>query len=121
MRVALVAAGMVVLLGGCETFEETYTIEQDVIIDEQGVRVVSDLEEDFWGSSWFQFRAYNSNSFPICVRVSLEDGSYTSGHSLGGAHRIEAGGAADVGYITNPSEFYINTGVFSPSASGECY
>jgi len=121
MRAVAFAAGLAVLFGGCETFEETYLLEQDVLVDEQGIRVVSDLEEDFWGSSWFQFRAYNSNSFPVCVQVTLRDGSYTSGHSLGGAHRIEAGGSADVGYITNPSDFYINTAVSNPSDSGACY
>jgi hypothetical protein len=121
MRVALVAVGMAVLMGGCETFEETYTIEQDVIIDEQGVRVVSDLEEDFWGSSWFQFRAYNSNSFPVCVRVSLHDGSYTSGHSLGAVHRIEPSATVDVGYINTPADFNVNALVTTTNGSGACY
>jgi hypothetical protein len=121
MRVALVAAGMAVMLGGCETFEETYLIEQDVMVNEQGVQVNSDLEEDFWGSRWYQFRAYNSNDFPICVRITLKDGSYTSGHSLGGSHLIAPGGSADVGYVNTPADFYINTAVFNPNASGACY
>lgn len=121
MRVVLVAAGMAVMLGGCETFEETYTIDQDVIINEQGVQVNSDLEEDFWGSRWYQFRAYNSNAFSICVQVTLKDGSYTSGHSLGAAHLIGPGGSADVGYVTLPADFYVNTSVFNPNGSGQCY
>ena len=121
MRAAVVAAGLAVMLGGCETFEETYLIEQDVMVNEQGVQVNSDLEEDFWGSRWYQFRAYNSNTFPVCVRVTLKDGSYTSGHSLGGSHLIAAGGSADVGYITLPADFYVNASVFSPTDNGACY
>lgn len=121
MRAVIVAAGLAVMLAGCETLEETYTIQQDVIIDEQGVQVNSDLEEDFFGSRWWQFRAYNSNAFPVCVQVSLKDGSYTSGHSLGGVHRLEASQSADVGYITAPADFYVNARVFSPNDSGVCW
>ena len=68
MRKWVWAAVCAPLLGGCETFEESYLVEQKVIIDEQGVRVVSDMEEDMLGSRWWQFRAFNSNDFDVCVR-----------------------------------------------------
>ena len=49
---------------------------------EQGVRVVSDMEEDMLGSRWWQFRAFNSNDFDVCVQVTLDPSSQTSGHSM---------------------------------------
>lgn len=121
MRAACCAALLALpLVGGCEMLEETYLVEQDVIVDQQGVRVTSDLEEDLFGASWFQFRAYNSNPFPVCVRVTLDGNSYTSGHSLGGAYPIGAGASVDVGYINNPSDFYVNTYVYNLEDDGTC-
>jgi hypothetical protein len=120
MRAAMVAVGMAVLLGGCETFEETYTIEQDTLIDEGGVQVTSDLQEDFFGERWFQFRAYNSNSFPVCVQVSLKDGSYTNGHSMGALHRVDSGTSVDVGYINTPADFNVSARVTTTNGSGAC-
>jgi hypothetical protein len=119
MKASLTATALLVLLAGCETFEETYLIEQDVIIEEQNVRVTSDLEEDFFGASWFQFRAYNGNAFPVCVRVSLESNSYTSGHAMGQAYLIASYQTVDIGYIHNPSDFAVDAHVYSPSG-GSC-
>lgn len=120
MRKLVLAALIAPLLAGCETFEESYLVEQDVIIDGQGVRVVSDLEEDMPGSRWWQFRAFNSNDFPACVQVTLDQNSQTSGHSMGAVHRIEAFGSADVGYITAPASFNVNAAVFPTDDDGAC-
>ncbi len=120
MRKCVLAALVAPLLSGCETFEESYLIEQNVIIDDHGVRVVSDMEEDVLGSRWWQFRAFNSNDFPACVQVTLDQNSQTSGHSMGAVHRIEPFGSADIGYITAPASFYVNAAVFATDEEGVC-
>lgn len=118
--VICVAAVVLPLLGGCETFEESYLIEQDVLINENGVQVNADLEEDFFGGQWRQFRAYNSNSFSVCVQVTLSENSQTSGHSMGVVHRLEPQGSADVGYVTLPASFAIYARVWDVDDSGAC-
>ncbi len=120
MRKLVLAALLAPLVGGCEILDETYLIQQDVIVDEQGVRVVSDMEEDFAGSRWWQFRAFNQNNFPICVQVTLSPGSQTNGHSLGGIHQLAPAGSADVGYINAPADFYVNANVFAVGSDGAC-
>ncbi len=120
MRKLVLAALLTPLAGGCEMLDETYLIQQDVILDEQGVRVVSDMEEDFVGARWWQFRAFNQNDFPVCVQVTLSAGSQTSGHSLGGVYQLAPAGDADVGYINAPASFYVNAKAFGVGSDGVC-
>jgi hypothetical protein len=126
MRATLVATAFgavasLCMLGGCETFDESYLIQQDVIIDSQNVRVTSDLEENgFSGNRWFQFRAFNSNDFDVCVRVTLKEGSQTSGHSMGGLHRVGPSQMVDVGYINSPANFHVNAEIGPTGDGGEC-
>lgn len=124
MRTILNVAALgtaILALPGCETLSEPTLIDQTVIIDHEGVRVTSDLEEDFLsGNRWFQFRAFNSNDFNVCVQVTLLDGSSTSGHSLGGIHRVGPTQMADVGYITAPADFRVNAEVFDTNDDEQC-
>lgn len=120
MRKLVLAALFAPLFGGCEMLEETYLIQQDVIIEDNGVRVVSDMEEDFAGARWWQFRAFNQNNFPVCVQVTLSPNSQTSGHSLGVVHQLGPAGSADVGYINAPADFYVNANIFSVEDNGSC-
>jgi len=125
MRTTVKAAALglaALALAGCETLNESYTIEERTIIDEQGVRVTSELQEDLLGANrWFQFRAYNSNDFNVCVQVTLLDGSSTSGHSMGGLHKVGPNQQVDVGYITAPADFRVNAEFADSDDNGECH
>jgi hypothetical protein len=118
MRVAFVAVGMALLLGGCETFEP-YSVQYDQIINESGVSVYGNLMEDFSGARWWQFTANNSNDFSACVRTSLTSGS-TSGHTMGGSHLLGPGETVDIGYVELPGSFNTDTRVWNPRADGSC-
>lgn len=118
MRVALVAVGMAVVLGGCETFEP-YSVQYDQVIDQDGVSVYGNLMEDFAGERWWQFSASNSNAFSACVQTNLTSGS-TSGHSMGGIHLLGPGATTDIGYVELPADFRTNTRVWNPLADGSC-
>ena len=109
----VLAAVCAPFLAGCETFEESHLIEQ-------GVRVVSDMEEDVFGSRWWQFMAFNSYDFDVCVQVTLDPSSQTSGHSMGGVHQIASGASMDVGYINAPANFFVNAGVQATEEDGSC-
>lgn len=118
MRAAVVAAGLAVVLAGCETFEP-YSIDYDEIINESGVSVYANLMEDF-GSRWYQFSASNSNSFSVCAQTYLHEGASTSGHSMGGVFRIGPGETIDIGYVTLPASFNTGTQVWDVEPNGEC-
>lgn len=119
-KFVLAAALMAPLMVGCEMLDETYLIDQDVIIDSQGVRVFSDLEEDMLGSRWWQFRALNLNNYPVCVQVALLPNAQTSGHSMGGIHQVPPGQSLDVGYVNSPATFQVDANVYSPEPDGSC-
>jgi hypothetical protein len=113
---ALALAGV----AGCETFEETYLIQRESLIEGDGVFVYEDLEEDFFGLQWFQYTASNSNSFPVCAQVRLEPGASTSGHSMGGWFRVGPGETMDIGYVTLPANFRFGTQVWNTRDDGTC-
>lgn len=121
MRAACCAVVMALpLVGGCEVFEETYTVQREALVDQNGVYIYEDLEEDFFGARWFQYTASNSNAFPICVRVSLASGASTSGHSMGRIIRIASGDTVDIGYVHLPASFGFNTEAWGTRADGTC-
>lgn len=121
MRAVVCAVAMVLpLLGGCEMLEESYLVEQDVLIDNNGVQVSGDLEEDFFGSRWRQFRAYNSNAFSVCVRLALDAGAQTSGHAMGVIHKLGPSASLDVGYVTEPARYSVDARVWRTNARDEC-
>ncbi|HEX5007954.1 MAG TPA: hypothetical protein VFV70_12625 [Hyphomonadaceae bacterium] len=107
-------------LAGCETFEETYLLQRESLIEGDGVSVYEDLEEDFFGSQWYQYTASNSNSFPVCVQVRLNSGASTSGHSMGSVMRVGPGETIDVGYVTLPAQFRFDTQVWNTQDDGSC-
>lgn len=107
------------LAGGCEIFEETYTISSDTIFNQGGVEVTEYVEEDFGGSRWFQYRAFNNNGMPRCVRVSIAGGQ-TSGHSMGQVIRIDANSSADIGYVYLPADFTLQSQVWETRSDGTC-
>lgn len=118
MRRVVVAAGLVVLLAGCETFEP-YSIQYSEAINHSGVSVYGNLMEDFVGAQWWQFSASNSNDFSACVKHSLTSGR-TSGHTMGATHLLGPGETADVGYVELPADFQTNTVVWNPQTDGSC-
>ncbi len=119
-KMLLLAPLALAAVAGCETFEETYLIQRESLIDRQGIHVYEDLEEDFFGSQWLQYTAYNSNSFPVCAQVSLEPGASTSGHSMGGWYRVGPGETIDIGYVTLPAQFRFGTQVWDTQDDGAC-
>jgi hypothetical protein len=107
-------------MAGCETFEETYLIQRESLVEQEGVHVYEDLEEDFFGSQWFQYTASNGNSFPVCAQLRLEGGASTSGHSMGGAFRVGPGETVDIGYVSLPAQFRFGTQVWNTREDGSC-
>lgn len=107
------------LAGGCEMFEETYTISSETLFNQGGVEVTEYVEEDLSGSSWFQYRAFNNNDLARCVRVSIAGGQ-TSGHSMGLVIRVDAQSSADIGYVYLPADFTLNMRVWGTELDGTC-
>jgi hypothetical protein len=94
------AAAMALLpLGGCEMFEETYTLSSETVFNQGGVQVEEYVREDFGGSRWLQYHTSNNNSYNICARVSLASGGHTNGHSMGSVLLVPGYGSLDVGYV----------------------
>jgi hypothetical protein len=117
-KVVCVAA--LVALGGCETFDEAYTVQSETIIEGSGVRVFEDLQQDMWGGEWLQYRATNLNDFAVCVQVRLNPGARTSGHSMGSIIRVPGGETVDVGYVTTPASFNLASQVWATNEDDVC-
>lgn len=118
MRGGLVAVAALAL-GGCEMFEETYTISSETLFSDGGVQITEYVEEDFGGTRWFQYNASNNNAEPACVRVSIANGQ-TNGHSMGRIIKVNAYDSADVGYVYLPADFTLQTQVWFTGQDGEC-
>lgn len=116
-----ILAGLLVVpvLGGCETFEP-YSVNYDLISDQEGVAVYANEMEDISGSRWIQFSASNQNDFPACVQVRFDGNGETSGHSMGEIIRLDASSTLDIGYVTLPARFNTLSQVWNVDDDGEC-
>lgn len=120
MRKIVVAALLVApFLGGCEIFDETYTIASAGVFHEGGVEVVEYVEEDFGGTRWVQYRATNNNDGARCVRVSIASGR-TNGHSMGRVIRVPGYSTEDIGYVYLPADFTLRTQVWGTDYDDAC-
>lgn len=114
------AAAALAGLAGCETLYEPVLIERDTIYNAQGLYIYSDLEESFEGDRFWNFWAVNSNSYPICLGLTLGPNSTTSGHSFDGTHYLPTGQTVGVGYVYAPANFTIDSQAWEPDAYGNC-
>jgi hypothetical protein len=120
MTLRVWAAVLTLFAGGCEMLDETYVAESETMLEGEGVRIFEDLERDAWGGATLQYRASNSNDFPICVQVTLDEGAQTSGHSMGRIIRIPGGQTTEIGYVVPPARFDLSSHFWSPQDNGEC-
>lgn len=108
-------------LSACETLSESYLVEREDVLNENGIHVYSDLMENAWdGSSYFQFRASNYSDYPFCVRVSLSSVSFSNGYEMGYVHYVAPGETRDVGYVHAPARFQTSTDAWDPDENGQC-
>ena len=117
----LLAPLALVAAAACETFEESYLVEREDLIDNDYVRVFSDLEEYVWdGGRFWQFTAISRADQPVCVQVALTGDSRTSGHSMGSIFAIPPNGMLDIGYVTGPADFGVDARSWSAQGDGTC-
>lgn len=114
------AAALALAAAGCETLDETYVAETTTIVEGSGVRIFEDQMKDAWGGGYFQYRASNNKSFPVCAQTSLEDGAQTSGHSMGSIVRVPANDTVDTGYVSAPARFSVAGQIWDTNDNGEC-
>lgn len=122
MRAWLCAATIgLPLLGGCETLDGTWSEETASLISEDGIEVYYDhMIEESGGASWFQFKASNASEEAVCVTVTLDASSATSGHRMGGIYKLAPGDTVDVGYINDPSDWNADANAWWPDSDGDC-
>ncbi|AXE66079.1 putative lipoprotein [Hyphomonas polymorpha PS728] len=109
------------VVSACETLSESYVIERDDLLNEDGIHVYSDLMENPWdGAQYWQFRATNYSDYPFCVRTGLASVSHSNGYDMGNVHYLAPGESRDIGYVHAPANFQVDARTWDPDANGNC-
>lgn len=118
---SLAALAVLLTVSACETLGESYAIERDDLLNEDGIHVYSDLMENAWdGARYWQFRAVNYSEYPFCVRVGLASVSYSNGYDMGHVHYLAPGASRDIGYVHAPADFRVEARAWDPDENGGC-
>lgn len=116
-----VALAAVLAVSACETLGESYSVEQKDILNEDGMRVYSDLMENGWDDAFhWQFRATNYSDYPFCVRTGLASIRFSNGYEMGQVHYMAPGSSRDIGYVNGPADFQVDAQTWEPDANGQC-
>lgn len=115
------ALAALLAVSACETLSESYSVEQDDLLNGNGIHVYSDLMENAWDDSFYwQFRAVNYGDHPFCVRTGLASVRFSNGYEMGHVHYMAPGASRDIGYVHGPADFQVDAQTWAPDANGQC-